>query len=54
MVSHDEAVELILRLPEATEVTEATSYGNRRWKVNGTMSVWDRPFRKADTEERER
>jgi hypothetical protein len=45
MVSHDEAVELILRLPE---VTEATSYGNRCWKVNGTVFVWDRPFRKAD------
>jgi hypothetical protein len=45
MVSHDEAVELILALPE---VTEGASYGKRAWSVRSKMFVWDRPFSKAD------
>jgi hypothetical protein len=45
VVSHEEAVELILQLPD---VTEGTSYGKRAWSVGGTMFVWDRPFSKAD------
>ena len=45
MVTHDEAVALITSLPA---VEEYTSYGNRAWRVKGTMFAWDRPLRKAD------
>ena len=45
MVSHDDAVELILALPE---VAETTSYRNRAWSVSEERFVWDRPFSKAD------
>ena len=45
MVSHEEAVELILQLPD---VAEGTSFRNRAWSVGGTTFTWDRPFSKAD------
>ncbi|MAT05227.1 MAG: hypothetical protein CL424_09320 [Acidimicrobiaceae bacterium] len=45
MVSHADAVIVIDSLPE---VIEGTSYGNRAWKVRGSVFAWDRPFSKAD------
>lgn len=45
MIEHTDAVDVITALPD---VAEGTSYGNRCWKVRGSMFVWDRPFSKAD------
>jgi hypothetical protein len=45
MVSHDDAVAVIVSLPE---VTTGSSYGNQAWSVSGKMFAWDRPFSKAD------
>lgn len=45
MADHDDAVQLLVALPE---VEEGTSYGNRAWKVRGKLFAWDRPFSKAD------
>jgi hypothetical protein len=45
MVRLDEAIRLILELPE---VTEGERFGNRTWYVGKKAFAWERPFSKAD------
>lgn len=45
MVTLEEAAQLALALPEATE---GQRYGNRTWDVAGKTFAWERPFSKAD------
>jgi len=45
MASWDDVSRIALALPETTE---ATSYGNRAWKVKEKGFVWERPLRRAD------
>ena len=45
MVRLDEAIRLILELPE---VTEGERYGHPTWSVGGKGFAWLRPFSKAD------
>ena len=45
MATWDDVRELALALPETSE---ATSWGNRAWKVRGRTFAWERPLRRAD------
>lgn len=45
MATVDDAAELALALPEATE---AERHGSRTWAVGGKGFAWVRPFSKAD------
>lgn len=45
VVSLDDAVAMILALPE---VTEGERWNNRTWSVAGKAFAWERPFSKAD------
>lgn len=44
-MTYDEVAAVAIELPETIE---ATSYGNRAWKVKGKVFAWERPFSKAD------
>jgi hypothetical protein len=45
VVSLDDAVHMVLDLPE---VTEGERWGNRTWLVAGKAFAWERPLNKAD------
>lgn len=45
MATWQQVAQIAMSLPE---VSEGTSYGNRAWKVKGSLFAWDRPLRKAD------
>jgi hypothetical protein len=45
MVSFDDAVAMVMSMPE---VTEGVRFGNRTWSVAGKGFAWERPFSKAD------
>jgi hypothetical protein len=45
MVSVDDAVQMVMALPE---VTDGERHGNRSWAVAGKAFAWERPFTKAD------
>jgi hypothetical protein len=48
MPSWDDVARACLALPETTE---ATSYGQRAWRVRDKSFVWERPLRKKDLAE---
>ncbi len=48
MASWDDVARSCLALPETTE---ATSYGQRAWRVRDKSFVWERPLRKKDLAE---
>ena len=48
MATWDDVARICLALPGTTE---STSYGNRAWKVAGTLFVWERPLRARDLEQ---